>query len=56
MVGSGSLQMVSKPISDLSVRVCLAPLGCSSVQPHNPMEHNEDVVLAWGVFVTSHIR
>ena len=53
MVGCGSLQMVSEPIPDPGVGVCLA----LSVWPHNPMGHNEDVVSAWGggVFVMSHI-
>ena len=29
--------------------------GCLSVWSHNLVGHNEDVVSAWGVFVTSHI-
>ena len=44
MVGCGSLQMVSEPIPDPGVGVCLA----LSVWPRNPMGHNEDVVSAWG--------
>ena len=44
MVGCGSLQMVSEPIPDPGVGVCLA----LSVRPRNPMGHNEDVVSAWG--------
>ena len=44
MIGCGSLQMVSEPIPDPGVGVCLA----LSVWPCNPMGHNEDVVSAWG--------
>ena len=55
MVGCGSLQMVLEPIPNFGVRVCLALRECLSVWPHNPMGHNEDVVSAWGVFVTSDI-
>ena len=44
MVRCGSLQMVSKPIPDPGVGVCLA----LSVWPRNPMGHNEDVGSAWG--------
>ena len=44
MIGCGSLQMVSEPILDPCVGVCLA----LSVWPRNPMGHNEDVVSAWG--------
>ena len=44
MVGSGPLQMVSEPIPDPGVGVCLT----LSVWPRNPMGHNEDVVSAWG--------
>ena len=51
MVGCGSLQMVSEPIPDPNVGVCLA----LSVWPYNPMGHNEDVMFAWGVFMMSHI-
>ena len=40
--------MVSEPISDLDVGVCLAPLGCSSIWPRNLVGHNEDVVSTWG--------
>nr|CAN83489.1 hypothetical protein VITISV_001324 [Vitis vinifera] len=29
--------------------------GCLSIWSHNPVGHNDDVVFAWGVFVTSHI-
>ena len=45
MVGCGSLQMVSKPIADLGVRVCLAP-GCLLVWFRNPVGHNKNVVSA----------
>ena len=44
MVGCGSLQMVSEPIPNPGVGVCLA----LSIWPRNPMGHNEDVVSAWG--------
>ena len=47
MVRCGSLQMVSKPIPDPGVGVCLA----LSVWPRNPMGHNEDVGSAWGGWV-----
>ena len=46
--GSSLISLVSEPIPDPDVGVC-------SVWPRNPMGHNEDVVSAWGVFVTSHI-
>ena len=36
--------MVSKPIPDPDVGVCLALF----VWPRNPMGHNEDVVSVWG--------
>ena len=50
-------RVVSKTITDLDVGVCFVWLhrGCLIVWPHNPMGHNEDVVSACGVFVTSHI-
>ena len=40
---------VTKLILDSDVEV-------SFIWPCNTMGHNEDVVSAWGVFVTSHIR
>ena len=44
MVGYEPLQMVSEPIPDPGVGVCLT----LSVSPRNPMGHNEDVVSVWG--------
>ena len=54
-LGAGCYKMISESIPDLGVVVCLAQYGCLFVQPRNPVGHNEDVVSAWGVFVTSHI-
>ena len=44
MVGNWSLQIISKLILDPDVRVCLVPLGCLSIWPHNFVGYNKDVV------------
>ena len=45
--------MVSESISDLDVGVC--SVRCLFVWSYNPIRHIEDIVSAWGSFVTFHI-
>ena len=46
-VGYGSLLMVSEPIPDPGVGVCLTPYEVFICLARNPMGHNKDVVSAW---------